>query len=169
MALKNLSWAETIVAATAPFTCAYISDDCMWLQPEGTLDVRLETILRRALGRHPMAFALGADSPGLPAAYLDRAQTLLASHDAVLGASRDGGFYLLGIKRSPPGLLHGIEWSQRTTFRQTVSRLQQQGLSVALVPGWFDVDTEDDLSYLQLLLADRRIDCPFTQAVLRQI
>jgi hypothetical protein len=47
--------------------------------------------------------------------------------------------------------------------------LQQQGLSVALVPGWFDVDTEDDLSYLQLLLAECKIDCPFTHAVLRQI
>jgi glycosyltransferase A (GT-A) superfamily protein (DUF2064 family) len=94
---------------------------------------------------------------------------VLASHDAVLGPTKDGGFYLLAVKNAPPGLLSGIEWSQRTTFQQTLSRLQQQGLSVARVPDWFDVDTADDLSYLRLLLANRMIDCPFTQAVIEEI
>ena len=167
--LRNVTWAETLVAATAPFTRAYIPDECMWLQPEGTLDVRVEAILQRALLRHPMAFALGADSPGLPTIYLDQARDLLASHDAVLGPTRDGGFYLLAVKNTPPGVLSGIEWSQRTTFQQTLLRLQQQGLSVARVPEWFDVDTADDLSYLRLLVANRKIDCPFTQAVIEEI
>jgi uncharacterized protein len=166
--LRNVTWAETLVAATAPFSRAYFSDECMWLQPEGTLDLRVEAILRRALLRHPMAFALGADSPGLPAIHLDQARDLLASHDAVLGPTRDGGFYLLAVKNAPPRL-SGIEWSQRTTFQQTLSRLQQQGLSVARVPEWFDVDTADDLSYLRLLLAKRKIDCPFTRAVMKEI
>lgn len=168
MVLQNLSWAETIVAATAPFKRAYFTSQCMWLQPEGTLDLRIETILRRALLRHRMAFAIGADSPGLPPIYLDLAQDLLASHDAVLGPSRDGGFYLVGVRNVTPGLLSGIEWSQRTTFQQTLSRLQQQGLSVALIPEWFDVDTAEDLSYLQRLLSRGMINCPFTRAVMEE-
>jgi uncharacterized protein len=169
MVLETLSWAETIVAATAPFTRTYIRDHRTWIQPNGTLDVRLETILSRALLQHPMAFAIGADSPGLPAVYLDQAHALLASHDAVLGPSRDGGFYLLGVKQAPPGLLGGIEWSQPTTFQQTVSRLREQALSVGLVPGWFDVDTAADLSHLQLLLSNRIINCPFTKAAIEEI
>lgn len=167
--LRNLAWAETVIAATAPFARAYIADDCMWLQPEGTLDIRIETILRQALVCHTMAFAIGADSPGLPTIYLELAHDLLGSHDAVLGPCRDGGFYLLGIKNAPPGLLSGIEWSQRSTFQQTVARLQQHGLSVALVPEWFDVDTADDLSYLKLLLSRRMINCPFTQRVIERM
>src|ERR1051325_1805857 len=117
MVLRTLPWAHTIVAATELFAKDYIPDRCMWVQPEGELDIRLENILQRALMQYPMAFALGADSPGLPAVYLEQAKTLLASHDAVLGLSRDGGFYLLGVKNDPPGLLNGIQWSRPTTFQ----------------------------------------------------
>ena len=169
MVLRTLPWARSIVAATEPFTKDYIPDGCMWIQPEGSLDIRLETILRRALMQYPMAFAIGADSPGLPAMYLDQAKALLASHDAVLGSSRDGGFYLLGVKHSPPGLLKGIQWSQPTTFHKTLSRLREQGLSVGLIPEWFDVDTETDLSYLRHLLSNGMVACRCTQAIMRKI
>lgn len=169
MVLRTLPWAHTIVAATEPFAKHYIPDDCMWIQPEGALNIRLENILQRALMQHPMAFVIGADSPGLPAGYLEQAKTLLASHDVVLGFSRDGGFYLLGVKSAPGGLLSGIQWSQPTTFQNTVSRLREQGLSLGFIPEWFDVDTEMDLSYLQHLLSNRTIDCPCTQAVMKEI
>ncbi len=167
--LRTLPWAHTIVATTQPFTRNYIPENCIWIQPEGSLEFRLETILQRALTQYPMAFAIGADSPGLPAIYLDQAKALLASHDAVLGSSRDGGFYLLGVKNSPPGLLKGIQWSQPTTFHKTVSRLREQGLSVGLIPEWFDVDTEADLSYLQHLLSNGMVACPCTQAIMKKI
>lgn len=169
MALRTLPWAHTIVAATEPFTRDYIPDHCMWIQPEGPLDIRLEAILQRALMQYPIAFAIGADTPGLPAVYLGQAKALLALHDAVLGFSRDGGFYLLGVKNAPRGLLNGIHWSQPTTFHNTVSRLREQGLSVGFIPEWFDVDTEADLSHLQHLLSTGTITCPCTQAVMREI
>jgi rSAM/selenodomain-associated transferase 1 len=169
MVLRTLPWAHTVVAATELFAKDYIPDNCMWIQPEGPLNIRLENILQRALMQYPMAFALGADSPGLPAGHLDQAKALLALHDAVLGLSRDGGFYLLGVKNAPGGLLNGIQWSQPTTFQNTVSRLREQGLSVGFIPEWFDVDTEADLSYLQHLLSNGTIACPCTQAVMQEI
>jgi len=167
--LERFGRAETVVAVTAPFDREYMRACEVWVQPEGGLDVRLETILRRALVEHAIAFAIGADSPGLPVLCLDQARQQLESHDIVLGPSTDGGFYLIGVKQCPPGLLEGIEWSRPTTLHQTVFRLRRQGFSVALIPEWFDVDTAEDLSRLEFLLAQRTIDCPYTRAALKQI
>jgi len=167
--LERFGRAETVVAVTAPFDREYMRNCKVWVQPEGGLDIRLETILRRALVEHPMAFAIGADSPGLPVLCLDQARQQLESHDAVLGPSADGGFYLIGVKQCPPGLLGRIEWSRRTTLQQTVFRMRQQGFSAALISEWFDVDTAEDLSQLESLFAQRMIDCPHTQSVLKEI
>ena len=167
--VRKLGRAESIIATTAPFAREYLRGHQMWIQPQGDLGFRMEAILRRALLAHPMAFAIGADSPGLPLICLDQARNRLTSHDVVLGPSLDGGFYLIGVKHCPPGLLSGIEWSRPTTMQQTISRLQQQGLSVAMLPDWFDVDTAAELSRLESLLASRVIDCPHTQAVFEDL
>jgi rSAM/selenodomain-associated transferase 1 len=161
--LRQFSWMQTVVAATEPFTRDYLRDHEMWLQPEGSLDQRMELILRRALQSAPMAFALGADSPGLPSSYMEEARHSLRTSDAVLGPSVDGGFYLLGVRNCPEGLLSGIEWSKADTLQKTITRLQQQGLTVALLPEWFDVDTSADLALLGGLLARRTIHCPYTR------
>ncbi len=167
--LQNLDWAETIVAATAPFERSYLGKRRMWLQPEGTLATRLETILNQTLSEYPMALALGADSPGLPLVHLQQARQQLAQHDAVLGPSTDGGFYLLGVKNCPPGLLSGIAWSQSSTMQQTISRLQQQGLSVARIPEWFDVDIGAELLHLESLLQRGLVNCPHTAVALKAV
>lgn len=167
--VRKLGRAESIIAATAPFAREYLRGHQMWIQPPGDLGVRMEAILRRALLAHSMAFAIGADSPGLPVTCLDQARNRLESHDVVLGPSLDGGFYLIGVKHCPPGLLRGIDWSRPTTMQQTISRLRQQGLSVATLPTWFDVDTAAELSRLESLLAKGVIDCPHTQAVLEDL
>jgi glycosyltransferase A (GT-A) superfamily protein (DUF2064 family) len=82
--------------------------------------------------------------------------------DAVLGPSDDGGFYLIGLKRCPDGLLSGIGWSQPDTFSQTLSRLRDIGMSVTILETWFDVDTPKDLSRLQALIENGTIIAPRT-------
>src|SRR5579859_39087 len=164
--LRQLSWASVIIAATEPFERVYLPTDGVWIQPEGTLDQRIEAILKKALQLTPLAFAIGADSPGLPVRHIEEARRLMVSHDAVVGPSMDGGFYALGVKRYPDGLLQGVEWSQRATLEQTMIRLRQYGLSLALLPEWFDVDTVHELLHLENLLANGLVDCPHTQAAI---
>jgi len=52
------------------FERSYFKPEEVWLQSEGDLGDRLEKVLRLALKRKPIVLAIGADSPGLPAAYL---------------------------------------------------------------------------------------------------
>ena len=126
----------------------------VWPQGEGDLGERLERIFLRALSVSPWAIALGADSPGLPPEYLRAAVEMLRTHDAVVGPTLDGGYYLLGVSRCEPGLLAGVGWSQPSTRTQTVDRLEARGYRVATVGAWFDVDDARDLARLTRLLRE---------------
>ena len=167
--VERLSWAELIIAATETFERRYFPHHPVWIQPAGDLDIRIEVILRRALLSTPLALALGADSPGLPVKFMEQAREALKVHDAVLGPTEDGGFYLLGLKRCPSGLLSGIEWSSFATFSQTLARLRQHGFSVAILGRWIDVDTPASLAQLDTLLDDPKISAPRTKLLLQKL
>ncbi len=120
----------------------------VWLQQPGDLGLRIECILQRALETTPAAIALGADTPLVTAVHLAEAFDCLKSEDAVIGPCDDGGFYLLGVRRCPPGLLAGINWSTEHTLRETELRLRAHGMNAARIPTLSDVDTVADLQRL---------------------
>ena len=98
-----------------------------------------------------------SDTPTLPTSALERAVRALvepandtspAGPEVVVGPARDGGNYLIGTRRPQPELFQGIEWSTPRVLPQTLVRAARAGLSVRLLPPWYDVDTPDDLSRL---------------------
>jgi rSAM/selenodomain-associated transferase 1 len=97
--------------------------------------------------------ALNSDGPTLPAAHLERARSLLERSDVVLGPSEDGGYYLVGLRRPSPDLFRDIAWSTARVMPQTLDRAVALGLSVALLPSWYDIDTGADLERLRAELA----------------
>ena len=162
VAARRLSWTRPILAATSRKGLDPPARAEVWLQGPGDLGERLARILRRALRISPCAIALGADSPGLPVSRLEAARRALRNHDAVLGPSADGGFYLLGVTRCPPALLRDLRWSAGDTFERTRERLERRGLSTAVLREWFDVDEFADLVRLRRLIARGRVTAPRT-------
>lgn len=167
--VRTLDWAECIIAATKKFERSYFKPEEVWLQSEGDLGDRLEKVLRLALKRREIVLAIGADSPGLPAAFLESARQALATADVVLGPSADGGFYLIGLKDCPVGVLDGIQWSHSTTLAVTMAKLDQFGMKTVLINPWFDVDSHDDLERLRRLLAHDPSAAPKTAEFLRRM
>ena len=165
--VRTVPWAECIIAATKTFDRSYFKPQEVWLQSEGDLGDRLEKILRLALKRRPIVIAIGADSPGLPTAFLQSAREALKTADAVLGPSSDGGFYLIGLQDCPVGVLEGIQWSHSTTLAATIHKLEQFGLKTVLINPWFDIDSHDDLERLRRLLANDPSAAPRTADLLR--
>lgn len=165
-----LPWARAIIASTGPLALSVNQPAPeVWLQGEGDLGARLERILTRALEHSSLALALGADSPGLPLSFLEHARLALEETDAVIGPCDDGGFYLLGLRRCPPGLLAGISWSQSNTFAQTLAKLEAAGLRVIVLEPWFDVDRPRDLARLRGLIALGDLCAPKTTSVLDRL
>jgi rSAM/selenodomain-associated transferase 1 len=156
--ISALPWAKPVLASAEEGLEDLLHGPIeIWLQGQGDLGARLENISRHALCQHPYVIAIGADSPGLPAKYLKQAWESLRLADAVIGPSEDGGFYLLGLRKCPAGLLSGIPWSAPTTCLETIAKLQAAGLSVYILDNWFDVDTAQDLERLQALVAAKQI------------
>ena len=169
--VEALSWAVPIVASTDSLGPKILPrpEIPVWLQGGGDLGARIERILRRALTQSPFAMALGADSPGIPSIFLDHAHEALQSADAVLGPCDDGGFYLLGLRECPQGLLTGIPWSQPTTFAHTLDRLNQLGLKSIVLDSWYDIDRPEDLDRLRDEVARGAIAAPHTARVLMSL
>jgi hypothetical protein len=93
---------------------------------------------------------LNADSPTLPRAALTAAVVELArpSDRVVLGPARDGGYYLVGLKRAHARLFADIEWSTPRVLAQTRARAAELRLEVSLLPEWYDVDAAASLADL---------------------
>lgn len=162
--VSALPWAKTVLASTeVGLSERFLGPAEIWLQGDGDLGARLSNIFQRALRDHIFAIAVGADSPGLPAKFLEQAREALTRVDAVIGPCKDGGFYLLGLRTCRQDLLSGISWSAATTCEETIGKLQAAGLTVHVLPSWFDVDTAEDLEKLDSLLSANHIQAPRTK------
>jgi len=118
-------------------------------QTDGDLGKRLSEVFWQffAVGSKGV-MVLGADHPNLPREYLVQAQEALEKSDdpVVLGPTEDGGYYLIGLNRFHPELFEGIPWSTADVLRITQERAESIGLSVTLLPSWYDIDRPEDLS-----------------------
>jgi rSAM/selenodomain-associated transferase 1 len=93
---------------------------------------------------------IDSDSPTLPAAFLRAAVSALASPNdsLVLGPAKDGGYYLIGLKRAHRRVFDDIDWSTSKVLAQTIARAREVKLPVTILPSWFDVDDAASLRQL---------------------
>jgi glycosyltransferase A (GT-A) superfamily protein (DUF2064 family) len=94
--------------------------------------------------------AINSDSPDLPASYLAQAFILLDDPrvDVVFGPCEDGGYYLIGWKRPNPHLIRNVPMSTSHVLQDSLAIAEKEGLNVALLPEWYDVDEMADLAHL---------------------
>lgn len=93
---------------------------------------------------------IDSDSPTVPqSAYADAAKLLAQSDDRIVfGPSDDGGYYLIGMKKLHRRLFEDIDWSTERVAEQTLERAKELGVSVELLPTWYDVDDRVTLQRL---------------------
>ena len=137
-----------------------------------SLGERLDTVLTTCqdLGYGCVA-AMNSDSPNLPEHYLKQAFDWLGDEavDVVLGPCEDGGYYLIGWKRPYPELVRNVQMSTPQVLEDTLTIANQLGLEVALLPHWYDVDSESELLRLQDQLEHASIDAPNTARFLEKM
>jgi len=130
-------------------------------QVGGDLGARMSHAIADGLGRADGVIVIGTDAPTLPPARLRDAIDALRTHDAVLGPSADGGYYLIGSRA--PVSFGAVRWSTRHALADTLAGL---GSPARLLRPWYDVDTPDDLALLRAHLALRSRDAPATSRAL---
>ena len=90
---------------------------------------------------------VGSDIPAIRAEHIAAAFKLLGRADAVFGQAPDGGYWLIGLKRSPRVLqpFADIRWSGPHALADTLANLD--GKSVASAATLSDVDTAENFRH----------------------
>lgn len=101
------------------------------------------------------AIIIGSDIPGITPTHIREAFRLLGKNDAVLGPAPDGGFWLVGLRRTPrvPRIFTKVAWSGPNTLADTLANLA--GHRVDFAAKLEDVD--DGPSYRRLGGTDSRV------------
>lgn len=134
--------------APAPFA--------LFPQSEGDLGARMQNIFAALFAQgHQKVTLIGADLLPVPLSHFAQAFAYLDQSErrAVLGPSRDGGYYLIGLNRPAPELFTQMTWSHHQVWAETMQRLTSLGVTTWQLPEWFDVDRPDDLTLVQPALA----------------
>jgi uncharacterized protein len=110
-------------------------------QGRGDLGRRMQRLFER-LPPGP-AIIVGSDIPAIRPDHVAEAFRLLARADAVLGPAPDGGYWLIGLRRSPHVLapFAGVRWSSAHAFADTLANLD--GKRIVLAPTLRDVDISE--------------------------
>ena len=111
------------------------------IQPQGAGDIGMR--MRRALTACPPgpAVLIGSDIPRLAAHHIAEAFRLLGKHDLVFGPAVDGGFWLVGARRSPrlPPLFGKVRWSGPHALADVLGNLPRR-VSIGFAARLDDVD-----------------------------
>ena len=103
----------------------------------------LGTRMRRAVASCPPGpvVLVGSDIPALTASHIADAFRFLGDHDLVFGPAADGGFWLVGARRSPrlPPLFGPVRWSGPHALADVLRNLPRR-VSVGFAARLDDVD-----------------------------
>jgi uncharacterized protein len=138
----------------AQFLMEELAPSCFHLFPQQGDDLgsRMAAVFERLFQvGHKSIALIGGDLPPVPLVFFDQVFALLQSlkQRVVLGPSRDGGDYLVGCNRPTPQIFAGMSWSHDEVLQETQNRVVSLKVDYCLLPPWFDIDTVDDLCYLE--------------------
>jgi len=90
------------------------------------------------------AFLIGMDTPQVRPEWLEAGLDALLERDAAFGASPDGGYWGIGLRRPDPAVFDGVPMSEHFTGAVQRARLSMLGLATKLLRPLLDVDTFAD-------------------------
>lgn len=112
-------------------------------QNNGDLGERMQAIFDWPI-RGPIII-VGTDIPGIDRPHIERAFRALKGSDMVYGRTTDGGFWLVGMRRSPRIIdaFGQVRWSTSETLADCLANLS--GYNVKFADRLVDLDDQSDL------------------------
>jgi rSAM/selenodomain-associated transferase 1 len=123
-------------------------------RPQGAGDIgeRMRRALQAAFDDGvDRAVLIGSDIPGITAELLGEAFDSLHRADLVLGPARDGGYYLIGVRRTAwddasQEIFAGVPWGTGGVLAATRRKIEALGLRMVLLGTLADIDRPEDLA-----------------------
>jgi len=122
------------------------NDMAFFAQEEGDLGWKMLRAFAHAFQQgYRKAVIIGSDLPTLDQSRIKEAFRQLETHDAVLGPTDDGGYYLVALKTLHPELFADVSWSTEQVFAQTMENARRANLQITLLKKEADLDTFPDV------------------------
>ncbi len=122
-------------------------------QGDGSLGLRMRKQILKAQKVNIVrtTILVGSDLPSLGRVDLIKAIEALKEHEIVLGPSRDGGYWLIGLSKKlvkpvPIWPFSGISWGTNKVLKQTIQRAEKERVSYVLLREQNDIDQIEDLA-----------------------
>ena len=137
---RDARW-QTIIAVTPdPVAASRIWPPALAIKSQGRGDLgqRMQRLFDQ-IAPGPL-LVVGTDIPGLTASHIAAGFRALGHRDAVFGPARDGGYWLVGMRRRPRLLrpFSQVRWSGAYALSDTLANLA--GCSIAFLVTLSDVD-----------------------------
>jgi len=114
------------------------------LQKGNDLGLRMFNAFKIAFSNnYQKVIIVGSDLFDLESKHIDEAFQRLENNDAVIGPAKDGGYYLIGLKKLHTQVFKNKVWGTETVRKNTLQDLQNE--SVFLLEELNDIDTYDDM------------------------
>ena len=121
-----------------------------YLQSGNDFGEKMLNAFKIALAQHESAVIIGSDCFELNSKIINLAFKKLKKFDIVIGPAKDGGYYLLGLKKVFPQLFQDKTWSTDSVLSETVNTVKDLDLTYDLLPLLGDIDTLQDLKESKL-------------------
>ena len=113
------------------------------------LGKKMNDAISTALEKSSRVLLVGCDCPSLTIADFDDAIKALEQHDVVLAPAEDGGYVMIGMKKTYPQLFENIIWGKSDVLAITRQRIKQLNLNSVDIAKQWDVDEIVDLKRYQ--------------------
>ena len=115
-----------------------------YLQEGDDLGEKMHNAFKNAFNKdYEKVVIVGSDLFDLKESHLLEAFQKLNTRDVVIGPAKDGGYYLLGLKKMYSEIFNNKNWGTETIFQETMQDLNN--VDVHLLVELNDIDTYDDL------------------------
>lgn len=151
---KTKEVTEGLAEDKVVYYSSYMEQDDLWnednfrkaVQSEGDLGERMKNAFADAFSQgYERVCIIGSDCMDISAEIIEEAFGKLHNRDVAIGASQDGGYYLLGMSKMIPALFENKAWSTDEVFISTLDDIVKLSLDHAELPVLNDIDTEKDL------------------------
>lgn len=135
----------------------HISNNDMWdnmlydkhLQDGNDTGERMQNAFATAFAEGKQRVVIiGTDCIELEAYMIKEAFAVLENNDVVIGPARDGGYYLLGMRKFFPTLFDNKPWYTENLLMDTILDLKKINARYYLLKTLNDIDTAEDLRQL---------------------
>lgn len=109
-----------------------------------SLGIKMFNAFKDSFKYYRKIILIGVDCPFVNKSLIQKAFASLSKHTIIIGPSKDGGYYLIGLSKPYPSIFKNISWGSNKVLKQTLKQCKLLSTKPYLLKKLYDIDTLSD-------------------------